>query len=104
MTPQTHRSQPSGGDGLMFSIAASIVTIVAFEAVFLAYPSWWMLLLVLLSAILATCGVIVVLLRTIDGDTRFGPARAPTGETAPVAYRPATKPVRPRARAAAGHR
>jgi hypothetical protein len=77
MNFQAPKHQPSGGDGLLFSIAASVVTIVALEAVFLAFPSWWLLVLVLLSAILATCGVVFVLLRTIDGDTRLGPSPAP---------------------------
>src|SRR3954447_18964621 len=103
MSPQTREAQPSGGDGLLFSIAASVVAIVSFEAVFLAYPSWWLLVLVLLSAILATCGIVFVLLRTIDGDTRIGLPQSRVKETAPVAPRSSAQPIRPAARAAAGH-
>jgi hypothetical protein len=101
MTPQTPQHQPSGGDGLLFSIAASVITIVALEGVFLAYPSWWLLVLVLFSAILATCGVIFVLLRTIDGDTRIGPISSPTPSAAKPA--PARAAARPMARVARTH-
>jgi hypothetical protein len=102
MNAQTPKNEPSGGDGLLFSIAGSIIAVVTLEAVFIAYSSWWLLVLVLLSAILATCGVIVVLLRTIDGDTRIAPPSATARATSPAVQRPAPQPIVANARRVAG--
>jgi len=87
MSPQTPKHQPSGGDGLLFTIAASVIAIVSLEAVFIAFPSWWLLSLVLVSVIIATGGVVLALLRTIDGDTRLRPSvslPAPQTRVAPT--------------------
>ena len=62
-TPDTN--EPAGGDGLLFLIAFAVISVVAAEAAFIAYSSWWLLAIVLLGAITATVGVIAALSRLI---------------------------------------
>jgi hypothetical protein len=56
------------GDGLLALIAVAVIVVVAAEAVFIAYSSWWLLVFVLLGAITATGGVITALSKLIGKD------------------------------------
>jgi hypothetical protein len=65
-TPDTN--EPAGGDGLLFLIAFAVISVVAAEAAFIAYSSWWLLAFVLLGAIVATVGVIAKLVSLMGDD------------------------------------
>jgi hypothetical protein len=83
MTDETSRpSEPAGGDGLLFIIAAAVIVVVIGEAAFVAFPRQWMLPLAILGALIITVGVIYAAMRTIDNDT---PVIAPPAEAEPIA-------------------
>ena len=63
--PRT-RTEPAGGDGLLFLIAAAVVAVVTIEALFIAFSSYWLMSLVLLVVILAAVGVSAALVRLMD--------------------------------------
>jgi hypothetical protein len=68
MNPTPSKSEPAGGDGLLFIIAFAIVAVVTVEAAFIAFASWWLLALVLLGAMGAAVGVVTAILRAMDDD------------------------------------
>ena len=61
-------TESAGGDGLLFLIAGAVILVVAAEAAFIAFSSWWLLALVLLGAVTATIGVIAKLAALIGED------------------------------------
>jgi len=88
--PRSSR-EPAGGDGLMFLIAMAIVTVVSVEGLFIAFSSWWLMVLVLLLVICAAIGVSAALVRLIDHDSPMAAPRRTPAEPV-VAARPAPRP------------
>ncbi len=68
MNSKTSTNESAAGDGLMFLIAVAVVGIVSFEAVFVAFASWLLLPLMMLSVIVAAVLVIVALSRVIGSE------------------------------------
>ncbi len=90
MTPEPRTYEPAGGDGLLFIIATAVVVVVASEAAFIAFASWWLMIGVLFGAIVATVGVSTALLRLMSDGTpvkfqqpRPEPASAPAPAPSP---------------------
>jgi hypothetical protein len=102
MTTQPRTNEPAGGDGLLLIIAATIVTVVTVEALFIAFTSWWLMGCVLVLVIAAAIGVCSALVRLIDEDTPVPSLlRRPDPEPAPA---PAARRVAaPRHRTATTH-
>src|SRR3954453_8984705 len=77
----------AGGDGLLFLIAMAVVLVVSVEGLFIAFTSWWLMVLVLLLVIAAAIGVSAALVHLIDQDRPLpAPRRAPAEPA--VATRP----------------
>ena len=83
--------EPAGGDGLLFLIAMAVIAVVSVEGLFIAFSSWWLMVLVLLLVICAAIGVSAALVRLIDHDSPLpAPRRTPAEPV--VAARPAPRP------------
>jgi hypothetical protein len=99
MTTEPRSHEPAGGDGLLFIIAMAIVAVVTLEGVFIAFPGWWLLGVVLAVVILAAAGVSASLVRLIDHGTPFARSHAqPESEPEPAAAEAARRAPRPRPR------
>jgi hypothetical protein len=97
MTTEPRTTEPAGGDGLLFIIAAAIVLVVGVESLFIAYNSWWLMGAVLVLVVVAAIGVCGALVRLIDDDTPVvSLQRRPVAEPAqaPVANPAAARPAR----------
>ena len=83
--------EPAGGDGLLFLIAMAVIAVVSVEGLFIAFSSWWLMVLVLLLVICAAIGVSAALVRLIDHDSPVSaPRRTPADPV--VGPRPAPRP------------
>jgi len=69
MSPEIRNSQSAAGDGFMALIATAVIVVVILEAVFVAYASWLLLPVIMLTVIAAALIVIYGLIRVIDHDT-----------------------------------
>jgi hypothetical protein len=98
MNPTPSKSEPAGGDGLLFIIAFAIVAVVTVEAAFIAFASWWLMSLVLLFVVITAVGVATALVRLMDDDTPVAlPARKPDPAPEVSVARPAATARLPRA-------
>lgn len=77
MSPQIRNSHSAAGDGYMALIATAVTVVVILEAAFIAYASWLLLPLIMLTVIAAAVIVIYGLVRVIDHDTPL-PITAPS--------------------------
>jgi hypothetical protein len=68
MIPETHTSEPAGGDGLLLAIAAALVLTVTVEAAFVAIGGWALMIATFVLVILAALGVIGALVHTMNND------------------------------------
>jgi hypothetical protein len=92
MSPKPN-TQHAGGTGMLLVICFATIFAVAAESAFIAFASWWLLPVILLTVIVMALVVIGAVLRTIDDGGLSG--AAPQRET-----KPETQPSAP-ARAAA---
>ena len=97
MTTEPRSHEPAGGDGLLFIIAMTIIAVVTLEGVFIAFPGWWLLGVVLAVVILAAAGVSAALVRLIDHGTPFARSHAQP-EPEPDAAEAARRTPMPRPR------
>jgi hypothetical protein len=72
--------EPAGGDGLLFLISMAIIAVVSVEGLFIAFSSWWLMVLVLLVVIGAAVGVSAALVRLIDHDSPLAAPRLAPAE------------------------
>ena len=99
MTTHSTSREDAGGTGLLVVVSFATIFIVALEAVFITYATWWMLPLMLLAVILMAIVVIGAVMRTI-GDDSPTPVPKPRENVEP---QPAAAPARPLPRVVAGH-
>jgi hypothetical protein len=88
----THKTHSAGGEAMLAVIATAVVVVVATEAAFIAYASWWLLPCLMLFVLAATGVVIYSVMRTIESDTpvpvepkaKPEPARSPAPAPRPL--------------------
>jgi hypothetical protein len=97
----TNRTSPeeTGGTGLMFVVSFATIFIVAGEAAFIAFASWWLLPLILLAVIAMAIVVIGAVIRTIDDGSLVGASKPREQDE----WEPAVEPSRSLPRVVPGH-
>ncbi len=88
-----------GGTGLLFVVSFATILIVAGEAAFIAFASWWLLPLVLLAVIAMAIVVIGAVIRTIDDGSLVGASKPRVQDE----REPAVQPSRSQPRVVPGH-
>jgi fatty acid desaturase len=99
MEPNHTIPEETGGTGLMLVVSFATILIVAGEAAFIAFASWWLLPLILLAVIAMAIVVIGAVIRTID-DGSLGGAAKPREQDE---REPTAEPARPLPRVVPGH-
>jgi len=99
MNTNQPRPEETGGTGLLLVVSFATILIVAGEAAFIAFASWWLLPLVLLAVIAMAIVVIGAVIRTIDDGNLMGAAK-PREQNE---REPAAEPARSLPRAIPGH-